>query len=95
MCSVLQDLALNQLLQKQLLPYLRAGAAAVLLAVDRASRVMAELTSVKGLIQGTPGLTSCLTRNQHVCCIGKQLYSALNVNLLVILWSITMYTKPG
>lgn len=50
--SVLHDLALVQLVQKQLLPYLRAGAASVPVAVDRASRVMKEVTSVKGLTQG-------------------------------------------
>ena len=51
-CSVLQDLAMKQLLQNQVLPYLIAGPAAVSVAVDRASRVMAELSTVKGLIQG-------------------------------------------
>lgn len=51
-CSVLQDLAIHQLLQNQMLPYLIAGPAAVSVAVDRASRVMAELSTVQGLIQG-------------------------------------------
>lgn len=51
-CSVLQDLALDQLLQKQMLPYLIAGPAAVSVAVDRASRVLDELSTVGGLIQG-------------------------------------------
>lgn len=49
---MLQDLAIKQLLQNQMLPYLIAGAAAVSVAVDRASRVMAELSTVQGLIQG-------------------------------------------
>lgn len=51
-CSVLQELALKQLLQHQMLPYLIAGPAAVAVAVDRASRVLAELSTVEGLIQG-------------------------------------------
>ena len=51
-CSALQDLALQQLMQKQLLPYLRAGAAAVPVAVDRASRVLGCMTQVKGFVQG-------------------------------------------
>ena len=51
-CSVLQDLALVQLMQKQLLPYLRAGAASVPVAVDRASRVLADIAQLKGLTQG-------------------------------------------
>ncbi len=51
-CSVLQDLALVQLMQKQLLPYLRAGAASVPVAVDRASRVLTDIARLKGLTQG-------------------------------------------
>lgn len=51
--SVLQDLALVQLMQKQLLPYLRAGAASVPVAVDRASRVLADIARLKGLTQGS------------------------------------------
>ena len=51
-CSVLQDLALKQLLQHQMLPYLIAGPADVAVAVDRASRVLAEISTVEGLIQG-------------------------------------------
>ncbi len=51
-CSVLQDLALVQLMQKQLLPYLRAGSASVPVAVDRASRVLTDIARLKGLTQG-------------------------------------------
>ncbi|DBA84127.1 TPA: hypothetical protein ACH3X1_006603 [Trebouxia sp. C0004] len=51
--SVLQDLALVQLMQKQLLPYLRAGAASVPVAVDRASRVLTDIAQLKGLTQGS------------------------------------------
>ena len=61
---MLQDLALNQLMLKQMLPYLRAGAAAVPVAVDRAGRVMAELSSIKGLIQGTVATVISATRRQ-------------------------------
>lgn len=43
---------MKQLLQTQMLPYLVAGPAAISVAVDRASRVMAELSTVQGLIQG-------------------------------------------
>ena len=51
-CSVLQELALVQLMQKQLLPYLRAGAASVPVAVDRASRILTDTARLKGLTQG-------------------------------------------
>ena len=43
---------MKQLLQSQMLPYLIAGPAAVSVAVDRGSRVMTELSTVQGLIQG-------------------------------------------
>ncbi len=74
MCSVLQDLALVQLMQKQLLPYLRAGAAAVPVAVDRAARVLSDITRVKGLTQGEWHVavpdTPCPLR---VCCQARKI----------------------
>ena len=62
-CSVLQDLALTQLMQKQLLPYLRAGAAEVPVAVDRATRVLKAVSSVEGLTQG-----NIHSPYQHLTC---------------------------
>lgn len=62
-CSVLQDLALTQLMQKQLLPYLRAGAAEVPVAVDRATRVLSAVSRVEGLTQGNVRLPY-----QHLTC---------------------------
>lgn len=51
-CSVLQDLALAQLLQKQLLPYLRASSGNIVVAVERASRVVSTPAPASSLMQG-------------------------------------------
>lgn len=58
-CSVLQDLALVQLLQKQLLPYLRASSGNLAVAIERSSRLLSQIAPAAAFLQGKHVSMTC------------------------------------